>query len=441
MHFSRAGASGTRRLLGFPPRPVVATLCLVAALFAAWWAAPSGVLLALFLMALAAIANELAGLQSGEFARASLRAPFLAAVATASGAAPTILLHAALTVAGRDRPKHRLEAFGPSVSASGNTTSPAPVRRETLEFWLLGACAGAAAASLGVLEWVAVGPRDTIAAAAFVGIYLGLVLLASHGWRLIRTERLPGRLRSLFAGDFAFAALSLATAAAAGLSVSRAPVAGLLICLAPAMALAIVALGKREQYDHYFGTMAALTLMLQRAHPYTRGHLERVGHLAEEAAIRLGLSPERSRLVHEAAVLHDIGKIAVDERILDKPGPLTPEERSVVQKHAAYGSEILRRVEAFREHAGWILRHHERPDGQGYPDGLRDEQIPVESKIIAVADAFDAMTHMPEEGAGRSYRQPVSVDEALAELARCSGSQFDPDVVRAFREALVGGAA
>lgn len=197
---------------------------------------------------------------------------------------------------------------------------------------------------------------------------------------------------------------------------------------------------RARMYEHYYETITALSLMLQRAHPYTHGHLERVASVAEEVARRLGVPRQRVGLIREAAVLHDIGKIAVDERILDKPARLTDEEMAHVRRHAEWGALILAPVKQFHEMIPWIRHHHERPDGTGYPDRLTDVEIPLESKIIAVIDAFDAMTG---GGAGRdgkrTYRDPVSVPEALAELERCAGTQFDRRVVAAFREVLEAG--
>jgi len=211
------------------------------------------------------------------------------------------------------------------------------------------------------------------------------------------------------------------------------------LTLVPVLALRTALQYQARMYEHYYETITALTLMLQRAHPYTHGHLERVARTAEEVARRLGLSSQRARMVREAAVLHDIGKIAVDEQVLDKPGKLTEEEMEHVRHHARWGAEILAPVQGFREMLPWILHHHERPDGQGYPGGLSDPDIPIESKIIAVADAYDAMTGSEIPGARRAYRDPMTVEEALNELDRCAGSQFDGNVVRAFRTVLTEG--
>jgi putative nucleotidyltransferase with HDIG domain len=213
----------------------------------------------------------------------------------------------------------------------------------------------------------------------------------------------------------------------------------LVLTLLPVFLLRGLIAVQERGYEHYYDTITALTLMLDRTHPYTHGHLERVSRVAEEVALSLGLAPERARLVREAAVLHDIGKIAVDEEILDAPRKLTSEEMEHVRRHCSLGAEILAQVPQFVEVSKWILHHHERPDGAGYPYGLEREQIPIESRIIAVADAYDAMTGGDLPAERRSYKEPMTKAEALAELNRCAGSQFDPGVVRAFQEVLSAG--
>ncbi len=210
------------------------------------------------------------------------------------------------------------------------------------------------------------------------------------------------------------------------------------VTLIPVWAIRTGLKQKAAYYEQYYETITALTLMLQRAHPYTHGHLERVSHTAEEVARKLGLSSRRARLVREAAVLHDVGKIAVDEAILDKPAKLTPDEFEHVKKHAEWGAEILSPVRQFSPIVSWILHHHERPDGTGYPRGLKLDEIPIESRIIAVVDAYDAMIDSQDGKPGRPYRQPMCEADALAELERHAGTQFDHAVVAVFREVVAG---
>jgi HD-GYP domain-containing protein (c-di-GMP phosphodiesterase class II) len=155
-------------------------------------------------------------------------------------------------------------------------------------------------------------------------------------------------------------------------------------------------------------------------------HGSDVARLAAETAERLGMSEYETRRVHLAAQLHDVGKSAIPDSILAKPGPLDDEEWAFMRRHTIIGERIVRAAPSISHTAPLIRSSHERMDGRGYPDGLRDEQIPLGARIIAVCDAFDAMT------TERSYRSGVSVTDALAELRRCAGEQFDPRVVDVF---------
>ncbi|OGO53213.1 MAG: hypothetical protein A2148_01720 [Chloroflexi bacterium RBG_16_68_14] len=158
----------------------------------------------------------------------------------------------------------------------------------------------------------------------------------------------------------------------------------------------------------------------------TLGHVGRVAMYALGIGRELGLPPWELRSLVLAAQMHDVGKIGTPDAILCKPGPLSEEEFAIVKQHAARGDEITRRVEALRPLSAVIRHHHERLDGTGYPDGLRGEAIPVFSRIIAVADTFDALT------SSRPYRTAADEGAALGELRRVSGSQLDPRCVEAF---------
>lgn len=242
-------------------------------------------------------------------------------------------------------------------------------------------------------------------------------------------------LRRLQAGLFYLALYGLVGVAVC-LVVERGLSLLLPLFLAPVLALrTALQMGARAE-EHYYETIVALTLMLQRSHPYTHRHLERVGQLAEMVALQLGLSPRRALKVREAAILHDIGKIAIDEEVLDKPGRLSEDEMEHVRMHPEFGAVILAHSEEFREIVPWIRSHHERPDGKGYPGRLQDVEIPIESKIIAVTDAFDAMVGGAQPEEVRSYRVPMQTDEALCELDRCAGSQFDRRVVEVFSQVV-----
>lgn len=158
-------------------------------------------------------------------------------------------------------------------------------------------------------------------------------------------------------------------------------------------------------------------------------HSESVGDLAARLAHRIGLDAEQAELVRMAGSLHDIGKLLVPDELLSKAGPLTPAERNLVERHSEIGHQLLTSI--FLEPvATWVLHHHERWDGSGYPNGLSGEQIPLPARILFVADSFDTLT------SDRAYRSRLTTQAALAEIERCSGTQFDPAVVAALREEL-----
>jgi diguanylate cyclase (GGDEF)-like protein/putative nucleotidyltransferase with HDIG domain len=178
-----------------------------------------------------------------------------------------------------------------------------------------------------------------------------------------------------------------------------------------------------------FRAAASLARAVDSRDAYTGSHSERVSALAEKIADQLGLSAEEIELTRLAGSLHDLGKLAIPEEILRKPSGLTDAERIVLERHPQIGYRMLESL-GVDPIADWVLHHHERWDGDGYPDGLAREEIPLGARIIFVADAFDAMT------SNRLYRDPVPVRQALREVERCSGSQFDPEVVAAFLVAI-----
>jgi HD-GYP domain-containing protein (c-di-GMP phosphodiesterase class II) len=154
-----------------------------------------------------------------------------------------------------------------------------------------------------------------------------------------------------------------------------------------------------------------------------------VGYFATIAAKNLGLPPARVHALRLAGVLHDIGKYDIPDSILDKPGPLTRVEWLAIRRHPEIGHQII--TEAGLDLiAGWVLAHHERPDGTGYPFRLRADQIPLEASILAVADAYHAMR------VERAYQAPIGHEAAAAELRACAGTQFDPEVVEALIDAI-----
>ena len=176
---------------------------------------------------------------------------------------------------------------------------------------------------------------------------------------------------------------------------------------------------------------ASLAKAVDARDVYTGSHSERVGELAARIATRMGADAELIELIRLAGSLHDLGKLAIPEEILRKPAPLTEAERLVLERHPQIGFRMLESL-GVDPVADWVLHHHERWDGGGYPDGLPAERIPLGARIIFVADAYDAMT------SDRVYRKRLSTHDALAELQRCSGTQFDPEVVAAFADELGG---
>ncbi len=178
-----------------------------------------------------------------------------------------------------------------------------------------------------------------------------------------------------------------------------------------------------------FRAAASLARAVDARDVYTGSHSQRVADLAARTARRLGLPDEEVELTRLAASLHDLGKLAIPEEILRKPGPLTEPERMVLERHPQIGFRMLESL-GVDPVAEWVLHHHERWDGSGYPDGLPGENIPLGARIIFVADAYDAMT------SERVYRRRVTPDQAIQELQRCAGTQFDPEIVDAFAHEL-----
>src|SRR3954471_24677585 len=176
----------------------------------------------------------------------------------------------------------------------------------------------------------------------------------------------------------------------------------------------------------YVSTVRLLAEAIEAKDPFLRGHSDEVSEYVAAVADRLGIKRDRREELVFGSLLHDVGKIGISERILLKPAALTDEEFGIVKLHPRIGYRLVERVEALKPIAPAILHHHERWDGGGYPDGLAGEQIPLEARIVAVADSFSAMT------AERPYRGRMSLDQACAELERCAGTQFDPEVVRIF---------
>ncbi len=169
----------------------------------------------------------------------------------------------------------------------------------------------------------------------------------------------------------------------------------------------------------------ALATALDAKNPFMCGHSERVAGTALLLAQEMGVCPARRAIIHIGAHLHDIGKIGVPDHILNKPGKLTEAEFAMIRQHPAIGGNILSKIKILQPVIDIVRHHHERCDGKGYPDGLSGGDFSLEARIVAVADAFDAMISV------RPYRPALSLSAALLEMRRCRGSQFDPAVVDA----------
>jgi HD-GYP domain-containing protein (c-di-GMP phosphodiesterase class II) len=238
----------------------------------------------------------------------------------------------------------------------------------------------------------------------------------------------------LYLVDLALAPLGLLIAA---VSVDRPGL--VLLALSPVAMLWLFARERQQRMDEtlalgtaYRGTALLLGDVIEADDHYTGTHSRDVVRLAVSVADRLGLDATERRSVEFTAMLHDVGKIRVPKQIINKPGPLTDAEWSVIRMHTIAGERMLQQVGGLLATVGGMVRAtHERYDGTGYPDGLAGGQIPVEARIVSACDAFNAMT------TDRSYRLGMSVGEALAELRDCAGTQFDPDVVGAIEHLML----
>jgi putative nucleotidyltransferase with HDIG domain len=182
----------------------------------------------------------------------------------------------------------------------------------------------------------------------------------------------------------------------------------------------------------YTGAIRALAAALDARDPYTAGHSERVSVLSVAIGRRLSLPADELEVLRLGALLHDIGKIGVPDDVLRKPGSLTDAEFAIIKQHPVLGARILHSVPFLTRHLPIVELHHERPDGRGYPHGLRGDDIPLDARIVHVADAYDAMT------SARAYRGARPSGDALRELWRCAGTEFHAEIVGALANALPG---
>lgn len=176
----------------------------------------------------------------------------------------------------------------------------------------------------------------------------------------------------------------------------------------------------------FYKTIKSIAFALDAKDQYTHGHSMRVTLYSLALAKALDLPDDLLEEIETTGLLHDIGKIAIPEKILLKPGKLTDEEFEIIKKHPELGEHLVNGIGKLKLISNWMKYHHERFDGRGYPDGLVGEEIPISSRIIAIADTYDAMT------SSRSYRPALTHEDAINEIKRCSGSQFDPKLAELF---------
>jgi HD-GYP domain-containing protein (c-di-GMP phosphodiesterase class II) len=181
----------------------------------------------------------------------------------------------------------------------------------------------------------------------------------------------------------------------------------------------------QENRELFVGTVKALAAAIDGKDKYTRGHSERVARISVAIGKQLGLSTEELETLRISALLHDVGKIAIDDNILKKPAALTTEEYEIMKTHPQKGYKIMSQIPAMKEFLPGMYMHHEMVDGKGYPQGLTDKQIPLQAKIVSVADTFDAMT------IDRPYQKGMLLPEALERIKTFVGTRYDASVVNA----------
>jgi len=186
-----------------------------------------------------------------------------------------------------------------------------------------------------------------------------------------------------------------------------------------------------QMREAYLATIQAMVAAIEARDPYTAGHSRRVARYTVATARALHLPEDQTERLEYAAWLHDVGKLAVPDHILQKTGSLTPDEWDQMKRHPETGANILKQIKVLGRDVDVILHHHERWNGEGYPDYMQGRAIPLGARLIAIADAYEAMTSV------RPYRaQPMTRDEAVGELEKCASSQFDPELVRTFAMAV-----
>ncbi len=322
-------------------------------------------------------------------------------------------------------PSAAARAFDLAVGAFSRPDGTLDLDRESFVFRRLVTIGGASFYALGSVD--ALSEASTAAEMRTLALVaLGAMLLALLGsiW-----------LAQMITGPIGRLSHSLATIAASGDFETRLPRTGSsreVDALTDTFNELMTSVGAAEAETEaaYTGAIRALAAALDARDPYTAGHSERVSVLSIAIGRTMDLSVEAIEILRLGALLHDIGKIGVSDAVLRKPGPLTDAEYAHIQQHTVLGGRILRSVPFLSQHIPIVELHHERPDGGGYPYGLRGNATPLTARIVHVADAYDAMT------SARAYRAARSPREALNELWRGADTAFDPAVVEALVAAL-----
>ena len=273
-------------------------------------------------------------------------------------------------------------------------------------------------------------PLGTIAQIALAGLaFSGVNLVLGVSLASLRTQTPSGRIWALGVGNVVVGVVALVPLGWLMSEIAqKVGLWGAFLFLVP-LYLARFSFSKyAETRELFLGTIQALSQAIDAKDGFTRGHADRVSRIAGAIARELGLSEKQIDEIELAGLLHDIGKIGVEDRVLMKPSRLDPDETELMRRHPIYGASILEPSAALRPLVPIVLHHHENFDGSGYPEGLKGEEIPIGSRIMIVADAYEAMT------SDRIYRKAIGHDRAMEQLTKYKGAQFDPRVVRALHD-------
>jgi len=341
-------------------------------------------------------------------------------------------------------------AFGPLGGfVVGALSTSLDLRESPLRWSVYTPIRGLTAAAAGLAAWTLVAKPTTFVSYLLLSLVATLAYLAAESvlvgitaW--VRRGNVPKVLREIAAVDLVTVPLYVPIVALFVYGYHRYSLWLVLAFFLPALAAQrLVQLYQQEKVVSQdlaaandrlrrasLSFATALVATLDARDQYTAGHSAAVAIYARDIAQRMGLSDERQELIHLCGLVHDIGKIGLPAGLLEKPGPLTLEERRQMEQHSEIGERILRNVDDYSEIADVVRSHHERIDGMGYPDGIPGDEIPLLARIIGVADAYDAMT------SDRPYREALPSRVARMRLAQAVGTQFDTAVVAAFEAIL-----